>query len=361
MVQIFNFFGSLLGYLLWFLYNIFRNYGVAIVFFTLITRALMFPLNLKSQKSMAAQSRLTAKQAELQKIYGNDRQKYNEELAKLYQKEGVNPGGGCLMTLLPFPIMLGIYYSVTLPLSNTLHIASDRIAQATDFVSKMPGLAASANTGTYIEMQIVQNFSQLKEYMTMFTPEDVAKIEFFQKGFHFLGLDLLATPNASPFSSMMWLIPVLALLSYWAQSFIMTKMNPVQNGGGQGCMKVMQYGMPLLSAYWAFIMPGAVGFYWTVSALVGIVQSVVQNKMFSPQKLSAQSEGSRYATLLLADEKVRPLPADLQKQIADKIESKNEARRAREAGQKQAAKKTGPKKGGGKNRGSASDYMGAGK
>lgn len=360
MFQIFNFFGGILGYLLWFLYHIFRNYGVAIIFFTLITRALMFPFNLKSQKSMAAQSRLSGKQAELQKIYGNDRQKYNEELAKLYQKEGVNPGGGCLMMFLPFPIMFGIYYSVIFPLTNTVHIAAERITQATDFVSRLPGMVNSA-AGGYVEMQIVQNFAQLKPYLTMFTPEDAEKIEFFQRGFHFLGLDLLATPNVSPFLSMMWLIPVLALLSYWAQSFIMNKLNSVQNGNNQGCMKVMQYGMPLLSAYWAFIMPGAVGFYWTVSAIVGIGQSVLQAKMFSPQKLAAQADGSRYATLLFQDEKITPLPVEMQKQIADRIEAKNEARKNREAGQKQSAKKTAAKKSGGKNKGSASDYMGAGK
>ena len=118
MMQIFNFFGSILGYLLWFLYTIFRNYGVAIILFTVILKLVMFPMSIKQQKSMASQSKLADKQKELQKKYGTNKQKYNEELAKLYEKEGVNPGSGCLTSLLPFPIMLGIYYSVILPLSN---------------------------------------------------------------------------------------------------------------------------------------------------------------------------------------------------------------------------------------------------
>ena len=116
MMSIFNFFGSVLGYLLWFLYTVFKNYGIAIILFTIIVKALMFPFSIKSQKSMAAQSRLASKQQELQKKYAKDQMKYNEELQKLYEKEGVNPGGGCLTTLLPFPIMLGIYYSVIYPL-----------------------------------------------------------------------------------------------------------------------------------------------------------------------------------------------------------------------------------------------------
>jgi len=360
MMAIFNFFGSLLGYLLWALYTVFKNYGVAIILFTVIVRAAMFPFSLKSQRSMAAQSRLSAKQKILQERYANNQAKYNEELQKLYQKEGVNPGSGCLMTLLPFPIMLGIYYSVIYPLSNTLHIAKDTVKQATDFVSRLPGVVTTANNANYVELEIVKNFSELKDHLTMFSAEDIEKIEFFGKGFRTFGLDLLASPNASSFLSMMWIIPVLALLSYWAQTFIMQKLQPQQNNQ-QGCMKVMLYGMPLLSAYWAFIMPGAVGFYWIISALVGLVQSLVQHKYFSPEQLSAGDEGSRYATLMEEDAKVKPLPENLQKQIADKIAAKNMAQQTRQQNQQQTKKATGKKTSSGsqKSKGSSADYMGS--
>ena len=231
MMSIFNFFGSVLGYLLWFLYTVFKNYGIAIILFTIIVKALMFPFSIKSQKSMAAQSRLASKQQELQKKYAKDQMKYNEELQKLYEKEGVNPGGGCLTTLLPFPIMLGIYYSVIYPLSNTLHIAKDTISQATEFVSKIPGIAS---TNQYVELEIVKNFDALKDHLTMFSADDVQKIEFFGKGFKCFGLDLLASPNTSSFASMLWIIPVLALVTYWGQSFVMQKLQPTQQqGAGQ--------------------------------------------------------------------------------------------------------------------------------
>ena len=59
-MAIFNFFGSILGYLLWFLYSIFRNYGIAIVLFTLILKAVMFPMSVKQQRSMASQAKLAS-------------------------------------------------------------------------------------------------------------------------------------------------------------------------------------------------------------------------------------------------------------------------------------------------------------
>ena len=214
MMAIFNFFGSILGYLLWFLYNIFHNYGVAIIFFTIIIKAVLFPFSVKSQRSMASQTKLADKQKELQAKYGNNKQKYNEELMKLYEKEGVNPSSGCLTTLLPLPIMLGIYYSVIMPLSNTLHIASERIAEATDFINRIPGMVASATSGgIYSEMEIIRNFDALKDHLTMFTPEDLDKIESFTQGFHFLGLDLLATPQSGGFLDFLWVIPALSLIS----------------------------------------------------------------------------------------------------------------------------------------------------
>ena len=61
-MEIFNWFGSILGYLLWFLYEIIPNYGVAIILFTIITKLLLLPFSVKQQKSMAANSKMAAKQ-----------------------------------------------------------------------------------------------------------------------------------------------------------------------------------------------------------------------------------------------------------------------------------------------------------
>lgn len=50
MFELFNWFGSILGYLLWFLYSIVRNYGVSILLFTIIMMLLMFPFSIKQQR-----------------------------------------------------------------------------------------------------------------------------------------------------------------------------------------------------------------------------------------------------------------------------------------------------------------------
>ena len=69
MFEIFNFFGGILGYLLWALYLLVRNYGVAIIIFTIVLKVILFPTNIKQQKNMAAQAKMQAKTKELQEKY----------------------------------------------------------------------------------------------------------------------------------------------------------------------------------------------------------------------------------------------------------------------------------------------------
>lgn len=351
---IFNFFGSILGYLLWFLYTIFRNYGVAIILFTIILKLVLFPTSLKQQRSMASQSKLAEKQKELQKKYANNREKYNEELSKLYEKEGVSPTNGCLTTLLPFPIMLGIYYSVIMPLSNTLHIASDTVRQATDYISRIPGMVSTG--GIYSELQIIQNFSAVRDNLTMFSAQDIAKIEDFSKGFKFLGLDLLSIPKGAAFSTFLWLIPVLSLVTSVAfQVYTMIYQKKTTGQNPMGCMLVMTCVFPLISLYWAYTMPAAVGFYWIISSLTSWAQSVVTNRYFSAAQMTAKIEAQRAVTLELAEGSVRPLPVETQKQIADRLAAGAQKKQDKEESKQKTGQK---KKKGGSGSNDSSAYIG---
>lgn len=354
MMSIFNGFGYIMGYLLWFLYTIFKNYGVAIIFFTIILKVALFPLTLKQQRSMASQAKLSEKQRELQKKYANNKQKYNEELMALYEKEGVNPSSGCLTSLLPFPIMLGIYYSVVMPLTNTLHIASDKIAEATAYMSKLPGMISGGSSFT-AEMEIIRNFAALKDHFN-FSPADMEKIESFSNGFRFCGLDLLATPKGSDFLSFLWLIPALSLISSVVfQLYTMMYQKKTTGQKQPGCMMVTMFIFPLISVYWAYIMPAAVGFYWVVSSVTSFLQSLITNRYFSLAQMTAMGEAKRAVTLEMAEAAVRPLPAELQKEIADKLEGGPQKGPEEKAEKKQGQKK----KKSGSGSGDASAYRGS--
>lgn len=357
MMQIFNFFGGLLGYILWFFYMIVKNYGVAIILFTVVVKFLLFPFSIKQQKSMASQSKMAAKQKELQAKYGKDRMKYNEELQKLYEKEGVRPMGGCLTTLLPFPIMLGLYYSVVFPLKNVLHLPSEAVDKALNMLNTIPGIGSSFSANSfYNEIEIVKHFDALRDHLTgVFTGSELDQIESLSHGFQFLGLDLLQTPQNSDWSAMMWLIPVICLVSSWASQFVMMKMQPGMQQQ-QGCMKVLMYGMPLISVYFSWIMPGAIGFYWIISTLVSFASTILMNRFFSPAQLTAKSEAQRAALRFQEEAAVAELPPAVQMKLADKISASQQ--RAQEKKNVSQVKKGTKAKGKKQGKSGNDDYLG---
>ena len=129
---IFTWLGSIFGYVVQFSYNIFNNYGVAIILFTIFTRVLMFPLTIKQQKSSAAQARLQPKLAQLKERYGANTPAYNEAMQELYTKEGISPTAGCLPMIIQFPLFFGMYEAIRRPLTCVLHISKDKIAELTN-------------------------------------------------------------------------------------------------------------------------------------------------------------------------------------------------------------------------------------
>jgi YidC/Oxa1 family membrane protein insertase len=102
----------LLG-LLHFLFDIFGNYGLAIVGLTIIVRLAMFPLNSASFKQMKAMQDI---KPELDKLREEveDKQQQQAALMALYKKKGVNPLGGCLPMMLQMPIFIGLYAALLL-------------------------------------------------------------------------------------------------------------------------------------------------------------------------------------------------------------------------------------------------------
>jgi len=105
------------GVLLMWLYEVTKNYGVAIILFGLIVKLILLPFQVKSKKSMMRSNRLQPQLKELEKQYGHDQQKYQLEVQKLYKENNVNPFSGCLWSLIPFPILLALYQAIRYPLT----------------------------------------------------------------------------------------------------------------------------------------------------------------------------------------------------------------------------------------------------
>ena len=87
-------------------------------------------------------------------------------------------------------------------------------------------------------------------------------------------------------------------------------------------MKWFMYAMSLFTAYLAFTMPGAVGFYWIIQNILGVGQSIVTRAFFGQEILVAKGEAARIARRELEEAKVKELPADQQIELRRRLETK---------------------------------------
>ena len=309
------------GWLLMWLYELTNNYGVAVFLFALVVKVVLLYFSAKSKKSMMRQSRFTPYLKELEARYEGNKQKYQEEVAKLYKEEGINPMGGCLWSLLPFPILLALYRAIRFPITIMMGVSKEAYAQIKELLTSLGfeaagGARAAAYSQIYESQFITGNFDKFAGI------SDKLK----QLDYGFLGLDLSQQPsfrfwqftkeNGTLWSQWgLFLIPVIAALLSYLQSKISTAGSP-QDPQTASTSKTMLLMMPLMSLWIGFVMPGALGLYWIATSVFQIIQDYILTKIFNKQ-LDAE-DADRNARL---------------KAKADEIERKREeTKRLREEG-----------------------------
>ena len=271
-----------------------NKYFLALIVFTILTRLVLFPFNLKQQKTMAKTNRIQPKIQKIQKKYNvnaitdpKQRQKANqamqEEMQALYAREGHNPMNmGCGPMAFQMVFLMGIIGIIYYPIQYILGVD---IASNADAIAK-----ALSIDGRYFQIEILQNFAQYKdtlatEFPKLFTADKIAAIENYKQHMYIGSIDMTQIPHWK--DGIIVLIPILCLVTSIGSTIVSTliqkKNNPAM-GQQQGQMIMMMLMMPLFSFYIAFQVSAAVGFYWIISNLVAIAQQLVMAKFFPPRR-----------------------------------------------------------------------------
>ena len=267
-----------LGYILSTIYNFVQSYGWAVVIFTIITKLILIPLTVKQQKSMSKMQRVKPLMDYIQEKYKDDPTRLNQETMKIYKEFGVSPTGGCLPLLIQFPIIIGLYQVIQRPLSFIYHLSAEEVSK----IMNMYG-ANVKNAAQQIAVCRELDPAAVFEKLNI----TVEKINF-----NFLGLDLSYNPSLS-YLNWYWIIPILAAATAYLSSYIMRKIQgtPQQQ---EGTMKTMNMLMPLMSAYFCFILPAGVGVYWIVGNIVQIVQSVLLDVYYKSKNQEDEIDVDEY-------------------------------------------------------------------
>ena len=126
-----------LGWIMKGCYYVSKNYGIALLVFTLITKVIVFPLSVKQEKSMASIAMLKPKMDELEKKYGKNKQKLQEEQMALYSETGVNPMASCLPMLVMMLILFAMIPVIYGPLTYVSNLEKDDVKASNQMIKQL--------------------------------------------------------------------------------------------------------------------------------------------------------------------------------------------------------------------------------
>ena len=345
-------------WLLNFFYNMSGNYGVALICFAVVVKLVLFPLQMKGKRGMIQMNLLSGKMQQLQKQYGKDKERYNLEVQKLYERENVNPMGGCLWTLLPLFVLIPLYSIIREPLLYMMGLTKEEIltvaaalnwetvAVSNNWVNAnaMAKLAEKVASGELTS--VFENGAYNQMYLSsLITPETLPSVQaalgeagskVFAINFEFLGLDLAMMPTWKIWQNPSWPVigAFLLILVSAGSSLLFSKISMKTNQMSQGnsnaqvesTNKMMTWMMPLMSLYIGFVMPVALCLYWVAQNLLSMVQELIAGKLLKKDYEAARIAAAERERQEKEDEKRRKEEARL-----ERIRQAEEAKKRKKA------------------------------
>lgn len=282
------------------------NVGLCIILFTIVMKTLMIPLTIKQQKTTKLMSVMNPEIQAIQKKYKGksdqeSMQRQNVEIQAVYEKYGTSMTGGCLPLLIQMPILLALYrviYNIPAYVPSVRvyfdNVVTPLMGQA-DYAQKLQEITNIAtacggkldkfdftNANRLVDMLYKFSTAQWGELQALFPAisdvigQNAAVVEIMNT---FLGLNMAEAPGWVP--SFAWIIPVLAAVSQWFSTKLMSGNQPSTSADAENpmaqSMKTMTTTMPLFSAFICITMPAGLGIYWIATSVVTIIQQLIVN------------------------------------------------------------------------------------
>jgi len=210
--------------------------GFAIILFTIVARVLILPLTIQSIQSTRKMQELQPHMKELQRKYGKDPQKLQEETMRLYREYKVNPAGGCLPMFLQLPIFLGVYQAViNLTRVSPAEYAGDAMLR----VLGEQGITLTGVTAALNQPQLAGGFLWLP---------DLGKTD------------------------PLYILPVLSVVF---QLLVQLMATPRIQDPQQKAMTQSMLVLPIVFGYIGFVFPSGAVLYWVVGSILSVIQQYV--------------------------------------------------------------------------------------
>lgn len=276
------------GYLIKWCYDFTGSYAISLFIFALAVKIILFPFGIKQQKNTIKQAKLRPKEQAIRKKYAGrtdqaTQQKMQQEIMDFYQTEGYNPAGGCLPLLIQMPVIMALYSVVKSPLTYISRLSAETIQSLKEIVAGINGTAIE-NAKNIDEITVVSAMTAEKtaSQFAEFGDIDIPNMMLFGN------IDLAAVPSWEKLLTPLILIPILVLITGYLQQFITQKFsyNPSPEAAKQ--MRTMSLFMPLMSVWFSFMLPAALGLYWSFQNILAIAQQIILYKVFPVPVISEE-------------------------------------------------------------------------
>ena len=287
-----DFFAGIFGYILNFIYELVKNYGLAIILFSILLKLLMLPLSIKQQKTMKKSMKIQEQTKEIQEKYKNDQNKINQEVMELYKKENMSPFSGCLSAIVQIVLLFSIFYLVRSPLTHMVKMEPNVIDSYVNEIKEE--YTEKGERLSYPEIALIK--STREKLASSEIDED--KKEDYEKmaiNMDFLGLDLSNVPTQDMSNPTVFVIPVLYVISSFISIKLSNNINKKkdnktgekessENNPMASANKSMMWFMPIMSISIAIIAPLGLALYWLINNILMIIERVVLNKFFDKKE-----------------------------------------------------------------------------
>ena len=307
------FFANIFGYVLNFIYEIVKNYGLAIIIFSVLIKVLMIPLSIKQQKTMKKSTKIQKKLKEIQFKYKNNPEMLNQATMEVYKSENMSPFSGCLSAIVQIILLFAVFYLVRSPLTYMEKVNPDIINKYSKIVKENNLSTNSA----YPEIEIIRELDNIKnlkntentnneEQTTEENKTDLAEInndeiDSLYINMDFLGLNLAQVPTRSS-DWKAYIIPVLyvivAIISMRITNPTNTNKKAAKENKDEKALsnpedefdpmaqmnKNMNMMFPVMYLAVALIAPLGLALYWLMNSLLMIIERLILNKLLKDEE-----------------------------------------------------------------------------
>ena len=279
-----DFISGILGGIIRLIYSVVgNNYLIALLIFTFLTKLILFPLMLKQLKSTAGLQKIAPEDKKLREKYKDNPVKLNEELTKLYADNKISPLGGCLLPIIQIPIVIAMFFVVKQPLTYIAQMDKSEIKTYTaQYLNKAEGEEVTDNEMKAYEINIAKEY----DLLDMKIGDNISLGDTPK--------DAFSKDETKRVSKWTLVIPVLTLVfSLLSNQLMMRKSKNTMSEDQAEMQKSMNIMMPILSAYFSYAWPLALGVYWLFGTILGMGQQLLIDKLMEDKDLSKNNDKNK--------------------------------------------------------------------